>query len=766
MSFAPKAVSGNSTPTIPQVANPAPKKEDPKREITSQLVTNTLLQSALAQPFHPLIEASPAKKLEIATDAMNLKVVKTTSDVSAPAIKLGLAKEEKGLIDDMFTRWALYDRICLLELWNLDLYADLQTLEKYLPKEEMSAILDKFCACFASGQVSMCGERAPENAPVKLQFAEKGVKTENASFVRSRRYWVAELDQIKESLGKLASSKMRMQTVSDALKVVKKKIDLGKQLLLHPHAMTLLIDYNLSGHELNFPRASALNSDSPEKTLKDLISYAKFIDRSFISATKLGYLGIKVELLHNFTKMLSILSANGKLFANVKHIKQRIGPSFLAMKDMFTHFKEAIPAAAAGTLDQVEYYQKVHGTSITSKKNPTEFASQLIVSLLGIGSAFQFFYDILEILDERVMEPLYPDLFVPTIACFARLGLNMGAFFDATLKQIGARSAGRTTPLPPPSLIQKDSLKDFENQTDLFKVFIIQTLTLPIPEYMVKWETLQETSSGRFHLHTWIPFVKELEPLQKVADSLVDELNDRRQTLLLKIEAFLKTLDPALLAANREQLTHYFEELCFQGSLELCRLIMISQDMKAVSQLHVNLAVVNSEEHLLPQALVDFMALEGVEELFNKLLFPDSRPMAEDLRRPPAVRMRQARVSTVAQTILVPAKKTVVERVETKKEVGKETPAPATPQRSSLSLTDAPLQEPAPVSFSIRRGEKTRKILARLREMGFLPTTKRGSHQKLENKEGQTVIVPTDGKRKHQKPGTAQSIASQVNKKS
>lgn len=747
-------VSGNRA--VNGSGEPAP--EAPKMTV----VQNALVQSAFSHLSCP--PALEPKKEELIHDAMNLKKIRVDNGLEkVPTFRLDLTNQELRLLDTMFERWALYDRICLYELLALDLYTEIVKLGKYLPKEAMAAIQESFCAEFAISYASICAEKSKDGCPVPLEFVKPGVKSANRRFAISRESTVGSFAKLKETLQQLASTKKRLSSVSSSLNSVMKKFDLMKGLLLHPEGINLLTQFNLLAHKDKLPNVTALNSNSPHKTLEDLIQYVQFLDTSFACGVKKGFLGIQSLILHDLAEQLASAAQKSNLFQAIKQFKREFAPRYLDLHDETEALKNAIKAAGLGKLTPAEYYGQ-HKTQLTSNKNPQEFASQLFVNLMTIGLTAQFNYDVFEILDEQIMEPLYPGVYIPTSSCLLRFNIN----FQTALAQVeqllgqllGQTERDKNLPHATPTSLsnaQQIVLRTLLKTADLGSFFVPRLLSLPLTDYKQDISKLNSRSLGRFNLHLWLPFLKSVEPCVKLMTQITQELSDRRTIFLGEIEKFLRTVDRAELISHRREWTHFFREFCFQNSLDLCRWTMIAQDIRAISQIHVNLAVVNSEEHLLPEALVDYMELEGIEELFNKLLYPSQNPMHEDLEdKPVRVRARVARVESVPAAAPTPQQ---------------EAPQQEAAPREKLESKKNSQQESAPVErastalFAIRRGEKTRKIMSRLRELGFLPVSKRGSHQKLEGKEGQTVIIPTGGKRKHQKPGTGASIATQANRK-
>lgn len=760
MSFESNIVSGTSVngsgqTTSASLSIPAPKKSDEKM---AQFVQNALVQNTLTNVRFD--STLLPRKEEVTQNVMSLATQREEAFSDAPTIKLDLTPQELRLINAMFQRWALSDKICLLELWGFDLYTDLVQVGKHLPTDWMEKILNLFCAEFAMCRVSICAESTKDQCPCELEFAKPGVKTVKRTFVHSRQMTTEGLSNVKGFLQTLASTKKRDNDFSSSLQSVNKKLELGKKLLLHPNAMCLLVDFNLLSHRKNFPKASALNNSSPQKTLGDLIQFVHFIDSCFQSAVKNRYLAYNAENLNLFSQTLAQAASKKNLFQAIKQFKLKFSPKLCQMQDEIRQLK----IISITEPDQRDL------SKLDNERNP-----QYVFSYLTTTQVIQqFHYDFLDILDEQVMEPLYPGLYIPTTTCFRRLKLNLAAAFRQ-LPQKPDEHAGKLTaktfPTPPTHLsqTQQSLLTTILSESQLTPVFLPKIATLPRftativskNEVAIRlWTSLFDLKSERRLQHDhWFQYIQELQPYVKIITNFQEELVERRRLFLSQIEKFLCTLDRQEISSHRQAWSHYFKEFCFQESLDVCRWIMIVQDIQAISQLHVNMNVVNSEEHLLPEPLVDFMELEGIEELFNKLLYPNQQPMHEDLFDKPV--RTQAKTDTVAHTTLSSAKsKTNVEKVETKKNA--QIMQAEAQTKSSFSLTDEPLQVNPPL-FSIRRGEKTRRILSRLRELGFFSVSTRGSHLKLEDEKGQTVIVSKGGKRKHQKQGTARSISLQVN---
>jgi hypothetical protein len=100
MSFAPKAVSGNPSPSTAQTARPAPKKEDAKATVTGQVALSALAEASIRTlVLPPALEASPAKKAEAVQNAMSLiQTASGPSNAQIPAFFATLKPQEESLL--------------------------------------------------------------------------------------------------------------------------------------------------------------------------------------------------------------------------------------------------------------------------------------------------------------------------------------------------------------------------------------------------------------------------------------------------------------------------------------------------------------------------------------------------------------------------------------------------------------------------------------------------------------------------------------------
>jgi hypothetical protein len=691
-------------------------------------VHDTLTQETV-QVFsrHMGLHLSSKEKADGVSNIMALKKTTFESGTLAPAFTLSLEKREEQQIDALFARWALNTDISLFDLWGVDLFTKIEAFIKYLPEAERQEIIERFCAKFALAFVSMTAEGNLEN--MKIEFYQKGVKSKNRRYVWERPSLIEEFQDIKKTIRDLIPlQKLKIKTIRQALQNLEQHFDLGCKLLAHPQALTFLTDFTCGGISDRFPKAVLLSKNNPTQSLEDLTTFTRFYALGFTCAIKQGHLGISKNLLEDVHSQLLLLAKSGNKQKAAAGLKKALSPAFQELQEIRLHLKKASERAYCGKLTKEEYY----GDQVKMKANsPEEFASQLYATNLAWFILEGTLCDCLFLLDEQVMEPLYPETYVPTRSILRRFSLNLRSLFDIILDKNFFSFSYKALPSPPAKISepQQHALEKLahEIRTDvqgLFSQLLSQRWMQP--ESMISATKLLRKE--RVHFSEWIPFLKtEFEPTLPLMEELHKNLAVIKNKHLTLIQDFLKTMDPKDVQAKRKEWTAYFQDLCFHESLDFCRLSMMTQDLKAILQMESNLNAGLSEEDLLPDTLVDYMELEGIDTVFAELF-----PPPVDLEKPkeetpasaeptpvssPSAEKPKAETTALAD---VPAKPPKKDKLEHKGN----TPA-AAPKVRGLEAT----VEPEP--FRIRRGEKTRKILKRLRDIGMLPKRQSGTAHKV-----------------------------------
>ncbi len=745
-------MSSKITSVSSQTSSPLAAASDVKSDgRTRDDMIGALARGTIEILSGPVIPGQTAAESSLVMqNVMNLAPLdwKLISHGKLPEITLKLTPQERALLDEIFGSLALQQEMCLLEILGVDLFKQMGALIPLLPAGAGEMFREKFCGDFFWGYISLImikNATNPDSNFPEVTLYDRTKPSNGFEIGISIGHWVLLLTQVIEALKSSRISK------SARTQAVIKRVDLLIALISKPKSHTFLVDDHLVSLEKYFPKSAALTHASTEKTHQDLTTLTEFLITGFNSGLKRGYFSIQDSCMSEFHEALETFSKKRKL-ADVKNIKQKLGNALIQFEKLQRQTQRSLSLAKAGTLSHKSYCAS-QGISVAREKNQKEFTAFLYAQLLQCSLITDFYHDCLEIFDKQILVKLFPDVYVPTSAALHRLDANLVWLLNKA--EARASSPLRDLSIPSSSLIdmQKAELGAFHTHVQSS----MRTLLSP---FLPAGEQLNRVKSGldnlhqadKLQYHRWIPFVQLFESHLKLFDLALPSLEELRLSHLEKIESFLKTLDPRELSQNRQKWIDYFEEISFQENLDFCRLCMLTRDLQAVSYLNVNINGLNSEDHLLPEELIDLMSLEGLEEIFERLApkplddekKPSTavRPMIEDIEGKP----EKPRPTTVQATTAVVARSLA--------------------QTLSLTATPAPRARAARVEeevpFKIRRGEKKRKIIARLRELGFLPRSIRGSHLKLESKDdGKQTILPLHGSLK---TGTAHSIEKQVNK--
>ncbi len=751
MSSKPHAVSGSSANGF--TPPPAPKKEESKAKKPTQVALSALAEAtAHSLYFGEDLESSPAEKLQAVQSAMQLKATTSANKPDLTPLTIKFTPQETTLLNTIFGSWALNQQLTLLDVWGVDLFAHFEKLIPYFD-EGARLLIQEFTGKFLLGYVGFLNQAAArtDEEVRQIPLYQRGMPSNRYYVMMTQQEWRLCLEDLKQKIGQLEQMpKAKIKTIKKLLENVKQRLDLGCKFLADKDAIVFLCDSTLCRLESHFPKSSALSASYPfQKSLEDLTTYVRFVETGFNAGCEKGILSMRHPFLGRMNTHLEALSKSQNKIGLIRDVKKELGPLFSSMHEQTFDLAQSCELARAGRLSHEQFCKK-RGIQMVTQKSQEDFIISLYFKFAQMNLCNALVHDCLDIFDERIMMDLYPQKFVPTYVGFRRLTINIDYFLQ---KQFSSTPPGL---LPtPPSSSNSGALTVLvgEMQHDLeFWNELVNPTTFMKAATLFSYFKQQE----RTHYNEWIPLIELCQPIVKAVEASLPTLNKVRIKYLEKIEGFLRKLSPQELRQDREKWTAYFKEVAFIESLDFCRVSMLSRDLDALSQFKTDLNALCSEEHLLSEPVVDFMELEGIEQLFSKLLTPH-HPMIEDLEDKPVKLPPNQKVAAVAQPILTPVKPAPPKRIEkVEKDDGKTQPIVP---RSSFAL------EEAPAPFVISRGEKTRKILSRLRGLGFLPVSQRGSHLKLEDEKGQPVIVPVGGKRAHQKRGTGRSIASQASGK-
>lgn len=756
------------------------KKEDSRISTISQILTSE------TGTFIDPLNVCPAEKDKVINDIMNLRKPESATIQHDLNIKLNLDVKDLELLNVIFLNWALHDHICLIDLWGLDVFVLLEKLNKYFVDKDW---VGDFSCNFLSGYISSIVDNNLKNFEEELSFKpiffdRSKIQRGTISFISGKELILKLKDLNSELRASMNSRKGKIKIVNNIIRESIKRLELGIKLLQHPQSYYFLCEYNLSGLRRYFPNSIKLNSSNATKTIEDLTTLLRFLSFTNSEAVKRKILGIDDNFFSIFQNKVEIFSKSKNKLKAIKLLKIDLSQAFVAFQKKQDFVETCCIRAFNGELTPEKYY----GSRLSCKKTQQEFSSQMLLNQVHTSLNNDFAEDCLRILDYQVMMLLYPDSYVTLDAGLNRFKFNLSyvinRYGDILQSEKDNAKVFPKMDLPayptPLTSDQEKLLKNITNKIQRDNISLIcnallESLDLDI---LIKWKNISEIDDCRFS--TWFPFIRSLEPILKSLNEFLKNLDMLRVSHLKLIKNFYKSFEKEDLKKNHSEWTQFFKDVCFSQSLEICRFSMMAQDLKMLLNNQSIFSDVDTEEDLLSNELVDYMELEGIQKIIDKLVpnkspeIPSPSSINEEATiDPPQLPPSETTATPSSPSPILPEKESVTEKEPNKDIQNKVQPPVAQiikavePKKPAPSEEKNKEQESEEISpFKIRRGEKTRKVLNRLREIGFLPPKNhRGgtSHFKLELNEGKQTIVPKGGKRVQIKAGTAKSIEKQVN---
>lgn len=251
------------------------------------------------------------------------------------------------------------------------------------------------------------------------------------------------------------------------------------------------------------------------------------------------------------------------------------------------------------------------------------------------------------------------------------------------------------------------------------------------------------------------PFISLITDVNSFLSNLASIQEKHMEKLYLE----LKKIPHNVLRAKKESLLASLEKFYFQVHLDLTTLIMIFKDIEIVKDCDFSNTYVEYESDFIPDELTDFLSPD-FQGIIDKVI-AEKDLAATTAAGVPAVTHASAASGTAASMVtskpveVVPAPK--FKPAENSQSQVKTDPKQSQPMRpqSVVSVQSEILK--------IRRGEKRRKVLAKLREFNrYLPLDEengKGSHLKLTNGR-MKMILPH---KKHVKTGIGHKISKTYN---
>ena len=710
----------------------------------------------------------------------SIQLLQTTEFVrtrSFKPFKLHLQTHEKALLHILFNDWGLSNQLCLFDVWGVDLFRYFEALQKLHPfsHTQVGILLSHFCQNYALSYVSLLAEHSASECAdkvPKMSHYERGKPTSSISHLLTRNESIFCLRDLKDGLQKIKSAFKFSGAALACIEKIVQRVDLGAALLKNPDAPTFLCANTLNTLQAHFPKCPALNNHPPEKAFEDLLCYVKFIHLGFTENNRAGHLSINPLFLDQLHTQLCEFPKVDDKIGLLKKIKTTLACQFSEIGETLQNLKVSFERAKKGELTHIQFC-KENSIVLRQKKSQEEFVGALYFKFLQASLLTGYAHDSLDILDGQVMYALYPKTFVPTYTAFKRVYINLSAFLISSAREFSSPPE----PLPLfPCALSSEQAKQIsaicqQVHQDMHSLLTEVSFT---PEHLAALfhDFNQICDESRIFYHSWLPFLENFTPLVTHLNGQIFKLGELRGNILEQFEAFFETLDPGELKLHRIDWIDFCEEIFYRHALDFCQIAVLAKDIEAVQSLGSDLSVLNDEEHLLPSALIQFMTGEGLEELFDRLTYQPfyylsstwgpflyDNPLFKALPLNPILAVSSLEgESKLVSELSKPLLPCIAKKSDPKdKYKGKSRTLKGESSSSSREANLAkPMLDPGELvetmeamqCFKFRRGEKTRKLVQRLRVEGILPSPGKGrgtSHHEFGDGKQLKMSIPIGG---------------------
>lgn len=667
------------------------------------------------QPVHPISGGSESA----APDSSPLLQKFIDEGILTPDQPLDLAPKEERALRDMFSQYHLQNRLCAVDLILFDFYKSLYRLPKTSPAIEL--LIERFFSDYFSGYLGIHYEYNRRSGNVtQSEFFTKYFHSQekfaqlieqfNSDLSHYLSLWKdQQMGALKSQYSggildkKIEGFKKSYSGVVKELLALAPKFSLLAKMLRHPGCCELLVQKNL----LYYSGSEHLNAVHLGEGLDDCLELTKCFSHVLICAHK-----FKRSALYTH------LETPQKLLQSLRH-REIAEAHVFKWQNFFQQFaKETGPSwedhhrclvlAMNGELTYDEY-----AVSKAVPKDKRMPQAEFVEYLLGLD--FQYFIvdgwitDLNRCTSHQIFQPRFPHLCYEPQSYTYRLASNLNAMsdIDQSLKAQAGTYLGSPFQLgDAPGLLQKCRklvISKTWNQSSKLCDLLVRNKRFEFDELMLE---LQELMGKTFSYSRWLETLRVFEAfLPDLKKTLVEIARNRRE-MLAEIEVMVNKVAPTLSKEERERLKYEIRETVKMQSLDLCRLIMIFADVEALLQRRE----LDEETHLLPPDLVDFMTVEGLDEIFEKVeasLLP---------KEPEAV-------------VVIPI------------------PQPAVPKvrKAAARVIPAAEAEPLPSMRDLQLAKRRRDLMDFVHKLGWWTDRIRGDHEIVTNGT-RTVSIPGAGK--------------------
>lgn len=675
--------------------------------------------------------------------------------------QLILTKPQESLINDLFD-WAFNSQICLFELWGVDLFKRIRYMD--VAKADIFAKL--FSNAYLSILVSQSCAKSKDlkftisfyaNAPKYKDLAKKRIRFECFSSIEHILTQIAEFrfkPQERKVIESTQGSKSlkRLQTIHDRLELI-------EGILKKKDGLEFLNEHTLDALKVKFPGVARMKAKhEPKKALQDLEIYIDFVSRMAVTTSSDSYISLDLrEYYPRISEALKQFRAAPSL-EQAWIVKQAIFHSFIPQDTLNRDSKDLIPKVMSGEINYRQYYHSYVHKYPSRDKDKEEFIEYLF-SLRFQRELHNEFNDEFFMNFENTAAEMFPGEF------FASREILNQMLLITSLMQLNRSRIEYIQKYR--AFCQIDlSLNDFQ----MYVLAQAEVLTSSLLDAYDWKSVISELRSLKNYTYTFFyPILKNLSSINDSISLMKQQLSEQMITHREMCVDFLQKFvgrhskkmltDPEFL----EQLTDVLDELFFEAGVKSILFSLFALQVNILLAKEPPYAL--NAENLFAEELVDYMSSRDfIESNLQELLQKYRKPgVGEETSSQSTSTHLDILSSSEVSSLNVPS------TVSPSTFIDQLSPSSASSSTSKqvLKIPDSPILKPMMIEeLSVRRGMKTRKLIAKLRTLGFLSNKEfvgqnksGGSHDKKKHPNGPQAIVP---KHSHLPIGTLKSIVEQA----
>jgi len=618
-----------------------------------------------------------------------------------------LSHQEDLHLKVMARRWSFSSTIAMLNLFGVDLYNQIQALTHLVDKSDLVEIISSFALAFFSAYQTYDIDKNHPHFPSQFIFDSNEISIELKALS-------AQINKAIQSTRSSKLSRMQKRGASRGVAQLDKLYEGSAQLPSRIHD-TVVLFLKIFQHSQNriLVTSKLINQDKHEdveKSLKDITIFLNYCHALLEGYRQKGGL-IALSRTQStplfFQQILGLLSCvdlkSMDAYSDLmRQVKQSLHASFGQVAEEISLSSLELNEVCNNELTR-ESWIKRHKVKIKYKQTHEEFIQYL--------NAKHFQWINIDFLLSQCEHILDVQLILPKFPCFSPIVETRNRFLNCM--------AVCPSTIPEPIPIDRPICcpMDF-NQLFCEIIAPIESLFAPVLEAAM-FEDFKKPShleqlhsiSGGGQNAVWLYHLQSLASLAPLLTRVKNELAQIPVQLLQRIQTQFDSHEVAISQKEKEVIIDYIQNVCFQQSLFIARMIMIMEDASTFLNGRFSLEYAH-----LPAELVNIMQLSGVEECIK---VTEARPAVEE--------------NEVRQKVAKPVR--VV-------------PAPLVKK-----------QKPQDLAEGLRMLRKTHHIIQLLKQHQFYKVRSKGSHFIFKGPDGRIVPVPNHPE---QPLGTLRNIIKQA----